>query len=140
LRYTDSTPEFIVYECQVQTSMNFVMNVCAADRAWLNAVDENVLEEKKKGKLVPYNICCGPTAKRWISSQMPYLREEVGEECYQIQSMDNPYDKLLIYVSVKNLPKLEAFIKRISDEQLGPVCRQTKEVAITRADYLVIFF
>lgn len=48
LKYTDITPEFIVYECSVRTSNDFILNVCAADSSWLNEINQNVLEEGRK--------------------------------------------------------------------------------------------
>ncbi|VDP13011.1 unnamed protein product, partial [Onchocerca flexuosa] len=76
LKYIDVTPEFIVYECSVYTSNDFILNVCAADPSWLNDMDKNVLEEKRKNKLVPYNIKCGTVIKKWIMAHMDIIQQE----------------------------------------------------------------
>uniref|UniRef100_A0A915PKQ7 RNA helicase n=1 Tax=Setaria digitata TaxID=48799 RepID=A0A915PKQ7_9BILA len=137
LKYSDITPEFIVYECSVHTSNDFVMNVCAADPSWLEEIDQTVLEEKRKAKLVPYDITCGNAVKRWIMTHRDNLLHEVGMECIRKRRFDDPYRRLQIYVSVKNLAKLEAFVKRINDETVDELCRRTREVPIIHADYVL---
>ncbi|VDK68756.1 unnamed protein product [Litomosoides sigmodontis] len=136
LKYTDITPEVIVYECSVRTSNDFVFNVCAADPSWLNEINQNVLEEGRKNKLVPYEIRCGATTKKWIMTHKDILQQEVGMECIWKKRFDDPYNRLQIYVSVRNLPKLEAFVERISKEKVNALYK-TKEVPIMHADYML---
>uniref|UniRef100_A0A158Q7L9 Helicase C-terminal domain-containing protein n=1 Tax=Elaeophora elaphi TaxID=1147741 RepID=A0A158Q7L9_9BILA len=137
LKYSDISPEFIVYECSVRTSNDFVLNVCAADSSWLHEIDQNVLEEEKKNKLVPYNIRCGTVTKRWICAHKDLLHQEVGMECVWKTKFDDPYNRLQIYVSVRNLPKLKASVDRIIEEKSDILCRKTREVPIVHADYVV---
>ncbi|OZC09281.1 hypothetical protein X798_03621 [Onchocerca flexuosa] len=137
LKYIDVTPEFIVYECSVYTSNDFILNVCAADPSWLNDMDKNVLEEKRKNKLVPYNIKCGTVIKKWIMAHMDIIQQEVGKECVKKERFDDPYHRLQIYVSLKNLPKLEAFVERIIEEKVNELSRKTREVPIIHTDYIL---
>lgn len=69
LKYSDITPEFIVYECSVHTSNDFVLNVCAADSSWLHEIDQNVLEEGRKVcpffMLVEYTIFYQINIENW---------------------------------------------------------------------------
>uniref|UniRef100_A0A1I8EV87 Helicase n=1 Tax=Wuchereria bancrofti TaxID=6293 RepID=A0A1I8EV87_WUCBA len=134
LKYNDITPEFIVYECSICTSNDFVFNVCAVDPSWLHEIGHYVLEENK---LVPYNIKCGITTKNWIISHKDMLQQEVGVECVEKKRFSDPYHRLQIYVPVKNLPKLKAFIDRIIEEKVDLLCRKTREVRIMHADYML---
>ncbi|CAG9537124.1 unnamed protein product [Cercopithifilaria johnstoni] len=137
LKYSDITPEFIVYECSLCTSNDFVFNVCSADSSWLHEIDQNVLEEERKNKLVPYDIKCGTVTKKWIMAHRDILQQEVGMECILKKRFDDPYNRLQIYVSVKNLPKLKAFVERIIEEKVEVLCRKTREVPIAHADYVL---
>ncbi|VBB31249.1 unnamed protein product [Acanthocheilonema viteae] len=137
LKYGDITPEFIVYECSVHTSNDFILNVCAADSSWLDEIDKNVLEEERKNKLVPYNIRCGTVTKRWIMTHKDILQQEIGMECIVRKTLDDPYNRLQIYVSIRNLPKLKAFVERITKEKVDILCRKTREVPIMHADYVL---
>nr|CRZ22073.1 Bm6894, isoform b [Brugia malayi] len=134
LKYSDTTPEFIVYECSICTSNDFVFNVCAVDPSWLHEIDHYVLEENK---LVPYNIRCGITTKNWIMSHKDMLEQEVGVECVGKKRFNDPYLRLQIYTPVKDLPTLKAFIDRIIEEKMDLLCRKTKEVRIMHADYML---
>ncbi|MCP9265154.1 ATP-dependent RNA helicase DHX8 [Dirofilaria immitis] len=84
LKYSDVTPEFIVYECSLYTSKDFVLN----------------------NKLVPYNVRCGAVIKQWIMEHMDIIHQEVSKECMWKKRFDDPYHRLQIYVPVKDLPKL----------------------------------
>ncbi|EJD76414.1 ATP-dependent RNA helicase DHX8 [Loa loa] len=137
LKYNDITPEFIVYECLVHTSNDFVLNVCTADPSWLHEIDHNVLEEERKNRLVPYDIRCGTATKRWIMTHKGILQQEVGVECIGKTRRDDPYRRLQIYVPVKSLPKLKSFIERVIEEKTNVLCRKTREVPILHADYVL---
>lgn len=54
LKYNDVTPEFIVYECLVHASKDYMLNVCAADSSWLCEIDQNVLEEERKVRYISF--------------------------------------------------------------------------------------
>ncbi|KAM3727696.1 ATP-dependent RNA helicase DEAH12, chloroplastic [Dirofilaria immitis] len=137
LKYSDVTPEFIVYECSLYTSKDFVLNVCAADSSWLNEIDQNIFEEKRKNKLVPYNVRCGAVIKQWIMEHMDIIHQEVSKECMWKKRFDDPYHRLQIYVPVKDLPKMKTFVDQIIKEKVNVLSRQTREVPIMDTDYML---
>ncbi|VDN06937.1 unnamed protein product [Thelazia callipaeda] len=137
LSYSDVIPEFIVYECSVQSSKDFVTNVCAADPSWLDNLDQNVLAQERKRKLVPYNVTCGTEIKKWLMTQIDRFQQEFGSKCFVYKREKNSFYQLQIYVSANDLPKLEAFVNKFLQAKIDEKCKKTMELPVVDADYLL---